>query len=264
MTQINFPAFNRGQRLLRSSLAAIVLGLAGNALISATLLAEDGSKILQDVDNIRAPSDNFMFHAKIAGNGQQMMMDVRVHNRSDGLVQFRAPETIKDRKLLFIGRSMWTYIPGTRRPVRISPQQQVLGSVSNAEVARVVFSDDYSVTATGAGEDAEAKKLAGAEGVLKLDLQSSGEGAAYSQITLFVGQASHKPLKAVFMTSSGKAVKSLLFEGYAQVLGRSRPTRLIATDLLRDKAQTTLEYSGMENADTPSAWYNPDYLEKLQ
>ena len=92
-----------------------------------------------------------------------------------------------------IDNNMWIYFPSTRQPIRISPAQQLLGQVSNADVARVVYSIDYK--AESVEED-----TAGTDKLLKLTLKAKTEGAAYGSIKLWMNKDSYKLNKAEFYT----------------------------------------------------------------
>ncbi|OPY68043.1 MAG: hypothetical protein A4E57_01969 [Syntrophorhabdaceae bacterium PtaU1.Bin034] len=68
-----------------------------------------------------------------------------VPDSKKSLVFYKSSASEKGKIMLMVDDNMWIYMPGNRRPIRISPQQQILGRVSNADVAMVVFNLDYSV-----------------------------------------------------------------------------------------------------------------------
>lgn len=230
--------------------------VAFGLLMSTVAMAQaDAAAMLRKVDAIRAPGSNFSFDVKVAtSDGTSMQMSVTVKDSTKGLVRYSQPSNVEGRSLLFVDRNMWVFIPGSRRALRISPQQQVLGGVSSADVARTVYSADYSVS----GMD----DLGGGKQVLHLDASSGS--AAYSKIDLTVDADSGKPVEADFFSSGGKRkLKTVYFEGYKSVLGASRPTKLRIVDHLAGDAVTTMTYSGYALTDTPDAWFQPDYLSRL-
>ena len=56
----------------------------------------------------------------------------------------------------------------------------------------------------------------------------------------------------------------MYFEGYREVLGRSRPTVLRVIDHLNADEETLIEYSDFALEDTPAAWFQPTYLKRLR
>jgi len=228
--------------------AAVILSNLGAAFAN-------GDDILRRVDEIRAPGSNFSFDVKVTtGSGASMRMNVIIKDQTKGLVQYVSPAKSAGRSILFVGRNMWVHVPGGRRALRISPQQQVLGGVSSADVARTVYSADYAV----AGVDSAG------EGKQVLHLNANSRAAAYGKIDLTVAADSSKPLMAVFYSANGRRMlKTVYFEGYKTVLGRKRPTRLRVVDHMAGDAVTTMVYSSYRMQKTPEAWFQPSYLSRL-
>lgn len=229
--------------------------LAVSLVISSAVvaLAADGAALLKKVDEIRAPGANFSFNVKVqTADGASMKMAVSIKDSTKGLVQYLSPKKAKGRSILFVGRNMWIYIPGSRRPLRISPQQQVMGGVSSADVARTVYGEDYKV----AGVDGSAKGQV-------LHLVAKSKAAAYGRIDLTINKSA-APQMAVFYTSNGKRkLKTVYFEGYKSVLNAKRPTRLRIVDHLAANAVTIMDYSAYKMTKTPEAWFQPTYLSRL-
>ncbi len=212
-----------------------------------------GIDLLKQVDEVRAPGADFSFKVKVsASDGTVMTMNVSMKDNTKGLVQYVAPKKTVGRVILFVGRNMWIYIPGSRRALRISPQQQVLGGVSSADIARTVYSIDYAV----AGVDQ-------VKGGQLLHLTAKSQSAAYGKVDLTVNMSA-EPQMAVFFTKNGKRkLKTVYFEDYRVVLGRERPTKLRVIDHLSGDDVTIISYSAYEIKDTPAAWFQPSYLSRL-
>ena len=101
--------------------------------------------LLQQVDAVRAPDSAFTFRVAVTTpDGDALKLSVRVSGQVNSLVRYLEPPRSAGRSLLFVERNMWVYVPGTRRVLRISPQQRLLGGAANADVARVVYSLDYA------------------------------------------------------------------------------------------------------------------------
>jgi len=231
---------------LKTAFTALALTVAAGA----AALADDGTALLRKVDDIRAPGANFAFIVELSSGGTSATMSVSVKDKTKALVRYMAPVSMDGRAILFVGKNMWIHVPGTRRALRISPQQRILGGVSSADVARIVYSEDYKVVAA---------TVAGRDRVLQLAPRT--EAAAYARIDLTIdGRAA--PRKAEFHAGGGRKIKTMTFGGYRNVLGASRPTQLTVVNHMNGE-MTTMTYSDFRRTETPDAWYQPSYLSRL-
>ena len=238
-------------------IAALILTFCG--LQGYCLTPEE---ILKRVDEIRAPADTFAFDVKVtvrkAGSPDSInCFAVYVRGAEKSLVKFISPALNKGKLLLMVGQNMWIYIPGTRHPIRISPQQRLLGDVSNGDVARVVYHLDYEAKALQKGV------FNGIE-CLKLKLKAKTKSAVYDRIVLWVEKNSFKPLKGDFYAVSGKLLKTGYYKDYINVLGKKRPMVLEIHDELRKGQYSIMEYSNMRLEDTPEAYYQKTYLKHIR
>ena len=237
------------------------LAAAGVGLVMVTGPAPaEEADLLRRVDAVRAPDRAFTFDAAItAPDGDRLKLAVRVADEDRSLVRYLEPRRSAGRAVLFVGRNLWVYVPGTRRVLRISPQQRMLGGVANADIARMVYSADYNL------ETVEELTEEGGERRRRLNLSGGTKGAAYSRIALLTAGEELRPLKADFYASSGRRrLKTAYFEGYREVLGRLRPTVLRLVDHLHAGEETILEFSNFSFEDTPRAWFQPTYLKRLR
>lgn len=239
--------------MLKSFIKPVLVAVTLALVSSSAAFADAASDLLRRVDNIRAPGGNFSFAVAVqAPDGARMDMEVAIKDGDKGLVRYVAPASAQGRSILFVDRNMWVFVPGSRRALRISPQQQIMGGVSSADVARTVYSQDYTVTGVAASGSNQV-----------LQLSAKGSGAAYGRIDLTVnGNAA--PQMAIFYSGNGsRQLKTVYFEGYTSVLGQSRPTRLRVIDHLAGNAVTTMTYSNFQMTNTPDAWFQPTYLSRL-
>lgn len=230
-------------------------------LSSGISYAISPQEILEKVDEIRAPANTFTFHLKVTVNkndqDSKAEFFVRVKDARKSLVIFKSPPSNKGRVLLLVENNMWIYIPGTRNPLRISPQQQIMGRVSNADAARVVFSLDYSA-------DSAAEDVLDGQKVLQMSLSAKTTGAAYKNITLWVKNETYQPVKAEFFALSGKLLKTAYYKEYQEVLGKQRPTVLEIHDGIRESEVSVMEYSGLRMEDTPDAYYQKTFMDRVE
>lgn len=231
--------------MIKTVVTALSLTLAAGASLAA-----DGAALLRKVDEIRAPGSNFAMTIKLQHDGVSETVTVAVRDKSKALVQYIAPNKMAGRSILFVEQNMWIYVPGSRRALRISPQQRILGGVSSADVARTVYSDDYKVVAASPSGGGHVLQLA-----------PKSKAAAYARIDLTIDGRS-APQKAVFYAGGGRKLKTMTFGGYSQVLGASRPTRMTVVDHVAG-GKTTMTYSGFKKTQTPAAWFQPGFLSRL-
>lgn len=224
-------------------------------LASTNTYALTPQEILVKVDEIRAPANTFIFNLKVTVNKAQEESEtefsVRVKDAKKSLVVFKSPPSNKGRVLLMVEDNMWIYIPGTRNPIRISPQQQIMGRVSNADVARVVYNLDYSV-----------ESLEDEGGITKMTLTAKTKGAAYKSINLWIEKETFKPIKAEFFALSGKLLKTAHYKGYKEILGKERPTILEIHDAIKESEVSVMEYSDIKIEDTPDAHFQKTFMER--
>lgn len=220
-------------------------------LFSFIANANEQEKLLERVDRVRAPSNNFTFRVQTTPtNGQTLHMEVAIKDRTKGLVRYVEPFSLKGRKILFIENNMWAYVPGSRRALRVSPMQRLTGGASNADIARVIFSLDYTI---------ENIEPSGEDQVLQLVAKNN---AMYSRVDLTISK-NVAPKLAIYYSSNGKRkIKSLYFEDYQLVLGIQRPMQLRIVDHLSGDEETVLQYSDFTLANTPDAWFQPGYLNR--
>lgn len=244
-------------KFIRIISACLAIGLCAAGVRAQEM---DAADILRKTDSVRSPSPNFAFTVQLQSRtraGQsESEFEVSIRESTKSLVLYRQPLKQRGRALLLDGPNMWIHIPGTNRPIRISAQQQLVGAVSNADVARVVFSIDY------ASERIEKVRL-GDTPALKLSLRAKQPTSSYQTIQLWVGEQDYRPLKAEFFSLSGKLVRTIQYGGYKPVLGRQRPTVLEITDAINPSVSATLTFSNFRIKETPAEYYQPSYLGRL-
>lgn len=236
-------------------------------------------QVLNEVDHVRAPGEDFSFNVSLheeSTTGKPIPeygdepadhpkeapvadfeFKVKVKDSVKSLVTYLAPDSSKGKKLLMVHENMWIYVPGTRNSIRISPQQQLLGQVSNADVARVVFSIDYRADSMKEGTYEEQPVW-----VLRLEARVIDE-TPFTHADLTVTKDGYRPLEARFFAPSGKLLKVTHFENYKEVLGAKRPMRLDIRDEVNGE-HAVLQYSNMQIEQTPNMHFNKDYLRHLK
>lgn len=167
------------------------------------------------------------------------------------LVLFRSPAEF-GQKMLMLDDKFWLLLPNSKRPVRITATQKLLGEAAAGDVATMTWSEDY------------AGKLAGDDSIdsvaaLKLELRSVREGTTYERILLWVRADNFEPIKAELYLASGKLAKLARYE-MGQLNGRAAVVRTFLEDRIQTNRRTVMQYESVEAAEIPDKVYNPAYL----
>lgn len=161
-------------------------------LLASTAYGVEPSDLLRAVDAVRAPGKDFAFSLRVVRHRKgetvsEFRFRVWVKDSVKSLVTYEAPPSARGKHLLMVGQNMWFYTPGIRRPIRISPEQQLLGQVSNADVVRVVYGIDYRPVSM------TPQSVNGTQADL-LQLEAHNPGSTYQKIALLVGRGDSRPL----------------------------------------------------------------------
>ena len=169
------------------------------------------------------------------------------------LVLFRAAGE-NGQKVLMVDQDFWILMPGTRRPLRISPMQKLLGDASTGDVATLTWSEDYKgrlVNADYAGEYC-------AQQCSQLELTSTRKGTTYQRIELWL-DAQDVPVYARLYLLSGRLAKEARYQ-LGELNGRATITRMTLFDSINTNRRTEIEYRSIQPVEIPDKFYNPVFL----
>ncbi|MDZ7292848.1 MAG: outer membrane lipoprotein-sorting protein [candidate division KSB1 bacterium] len=224
--------------------------------------AQTAQEIVEKSDAARNLTQPFKMAVRLTSFENEKQKDqadfeVLVSGRDKALVKFVSGRD-KGNYLLMVGEDMWIYIPNTRKPIRITPIQRLMGEASNGDVARTNYSQDYDATLLG--EDA----LNGSA-CWKLELQAKSKGATYHRIEFWVEKGTYLPKRADFYLISGKFYKTALFEKFEKNAFADRfLTRTVLLDQLRPGRKTVMEYFEVRPEKIPDKYFNKNYLPSLR
>ena len=218
-------------------------------------------QVLDSVDEVRAPGKNFVFNVTAQQTGKsnatEFFLETMVRESTKSLVLYREPEKWNGRAMLLDGLDAFIYTPGTSRALRISPAQQMASGITHADVARVVFSIDYSADAVENILSSEGQPL------YKLDLTAISNKNTYRNITLYCSH-NYEPVKAEFFGISGKLLRTAYYENYQMVLGKMRPMGIRLISSVSSEENALLIYTNMQEKTTPAHYYQPSYLNQIR
>jgi outer membrane lipoprotein-sorting protein len=174
-------------------------------LIALPLFAQtpNGDDLLMKVDRLRHPWPNFSMELSLKDGKSEQRWKVLARENGDARVEGLS-EKEKGRAVLVLGESMWLLLPTAKKPVKISPQQRLMGPASGGDIARSRFRDDYSVESTQEVDHNDTQ-------MWELSLRAKRPSVSYRSVKLYVGKADELPKDANFLLASGKAAKKVAF-----------------------------------------------------
>ena len=178
-------------------------------------LAQSGDEILARVDRLRHPWPAFRVDLTVTAKEGQSPSRWRVSARENGDSRLDGlSEKEKGRAVLMLGDQMWLLLPGSKRPMKITPQQRMMGSAAGGDVARTRFRKDYSVQSLH--EEALEEQAC-----WRLELEARSPIISARTVRLWVAKEGLLPLKAEFRLASGKLARTAFFGPSVQALGQS-------------------------------------------
>lgn len=177
-----------------------------NCISLAVLLAltdPNGAVILEKVDNFLSPWPSFSVDVQLKDS--KAVHYWRMLRRGNGDLRM---EGLSDKEnghsVLLLGDEMWLLFPSVKRPVKVSPQQKLIGATAGSEIARARFSKDFEI------ESIHITELGGGP-CYCLTLKADSQSLRYQTVKLWVAKESELPLQAEYFLLSGKLAKIIKF-----------------------------------------------------
>jgi hypothetical protein len=248
-----------------------VLAPLAALLCLAAHAAEDVPTTIKNADRYRTGADNLQVETEVTVLKKDGSVDkerrytVFSQAGRKSLVLMRSPAEA-GQKVLMLGDDFWLLMPGSARPLRITPMQKLLGDASTGDIATLRWAEDYGGSLVG--EEPCAQAAGGAAGAtppgtptdcLHLSLAATRKGSSYARIELWLGKARHEPVAAELYVHSDKLAKVARFI----VDKPAAPTRvdaMILFDRLSSHAETRVRYVARAPKTVPEAWLNPMFL----
>jgi len=255
--------------MIKNSLFACLIMLNSTCMFAAPAEPLDAQQVLERVDDYRNFKDKaFSFDLELISRvpdkkEKKFLMHAKVLNSHVSLVSYLEPKRERGKALLMNQLNLWFLTNSSRKPIRITPQQRLLGDASNGDVASTDFSGDYTATySTLTSPDLSVI-------VLQLDAKPSSI-AAYERIILFVDRDTFKPLSSEFYAKSGKKLKTAYYEEFSKlddvgggVQGKSQLTKIRIENNLKDGHITSMEYSNFKLEKLSIAQFQPSQIRRL-
>lgn len=232
--------------------------------LAASAHAADVTALLKDADRYRVGggtgADNLQVETQVTvlnkdgSTDKERRYTVFAQTQHKSLVLMRSPVEA-GQKVLMLGDDFWLLMPGSARPMRITPSQKLLGDASTGDIATMSWAEDY--TGNLMGEEAcpgETGKTC-----WHLSLAAARKGLSYQRIELWLGKARHEPVAADLYVLSEKLAKQAHF-----VMDKAGTlvTEMVLLDQLSNHKETRVRYASRQPKQVPEAWLNPMYLAK--
>lgn len=248
-----FNLFLSLSRSLRLTCATLCIGLSIGSISDAQAqLAQE-----TEINALLAKADLYRMPAKVAKSITRVELFEQnqlsseslyhVYSQTDkrSLVVFKS-DAERGQKMLMLQDHYWLLMPNSKRPIRITPMQKLLGQASVGDISTMTWSQDYEVIRIEADQDQ-----------LKLALQSKTTQSNYQRIELWLQADTAFPVRANLYLKSGKLAKTAYFESDTDL---KRVQRMRLVDAIQPEKVTLIHYDQHEPIALEEKFYNPAYL----
>jgi hypothetical protein len=235
------------------------LALLALCALGVAAKAQDVTALLKAADKFRVGSADMQVDTQIrvanADGSPDKERRYTVFSRSGhrSLVLMQSPAE-KGQKVLMLGDDFWLLLPGSQRPLRITPMQKLLGDASTGDIATMSWAEDYTGTVVGAESCGEPQQPC-----VHLSLNAGRKGVTYQRIELWLGQARHEPVKADLYVQSDKLAKQARFVMDTPA-APTMVTEMLLRDQLTSRKETQVRYLARKERTVPESWLNPMFL----
>ena len=248
--------------------------LALAALLAAFAIpahAQTAQEIVAATDKVRNAAEPFrssLTLTEYVGGRERAHSSFVLFSKQDAtrrfrnLLEYTEPARDSGKRILLDGRSFWFYDPSSQASVRISAQQRLVGQAAIGDVLSVNLGVDYKPELAGTEtiDDAARQK----RDCWHLDMKAATETAVYSRVEYWVEQGTFRPVKGKFYSDSGRLLKIIYYRNFTERLGAVRPAEAVIIDAVDSSLATIATFGDSRFQDVPDAWFQRDYLPRLQ
>jgi hypothetical protein len=233
-------------------------------LLTGQAMAQDVASILKATDQFRMGADNLQVDTQINVLNADGTLDkerrytVFAQAKRQSLVVMQSPAE-KGQKVLMLGDDFWLLMPGSQRPLRITPMQKLLGDASTGDIATMSWADDYAGKLVGEEPCDEAGTAKGKPSCLHLSLSASRKGVTYQRIELWVGKPRFEPVRADLYVLSDKLAKQATFV-MDMPAAPTTVLEMVLFDQVSNHKTTHVRYLNRKARQVPPEWLNPMFL----
>ena len=178
----------------------------------------------------------------------QSILDVYVGTENRSLAVYRS-EREAGQKVLMIDDQFWLFLPSSKRAMRITAMQKIMGEASIGDIASLQWQQDYKLISRNVKQD-----------TIVLELAAARKGLSYKTVILWVSKGNFHPIKADFFLNSGKLAKQATFLLEKPVNGQWFMQSLSLTDKVKNNQRTVIYYDNIVSIDPLDKWFTPSFL----
>lgn len=241
--------------MFKQLIIAALLAAAGHVGHAA---AADVEAILKKADSFRLPDasaqlDTLVQTFKDGKPDKEKRYQVLVRPGGKSLVLSRSPGEA-GQKVLMSGDDFWLLVPGSARPLRITPMQKLLGEASTGDIANMTWAGDYSGAVV---RELEVDGLL----CLELDLTALRKSISYQRVVLHVAKSDYRPVHADLFAASDRKIKQARY-GVETRNGRTSVTRMTLIDEIQTSRETQVLVQSNKPRQFGDELFNPMYLSR--
>jgi hypothetical protein len=244
---------------------SLVLCCTAFSAMATDLRSLSADALLAKVDEYRNFKDTaFSFDLQLVSEekGKEPKtfgLHAKILDSHTSLVVYREPVREQGKALLMNGQHLWFFSKMAKKPIRITPQQRLLGEASNGDVASTDFSGDYLP------QLAQGAKAGDNQLVLELNARP-GSLAAYHKVLLWVDATSAQPGKAEFYTESGKHLKTAYYTRFEALPEQGNKLQLVELEIHNALTQgnvTRMSYRNFRSEALQENQFRPEQVSRL-
>jgi len=226
--------------------AVLTFALHGSSL-EAQISAD---QVLMRADEIRNPSVSYRMQVTVdSSDDGHSGFEILIGGKDRSIIRTQKPEREVGKNFLMVEENMWAFIPNISRSVRVSLNQKISGQASNGDISRMRWHGDYAAKIESENNQAWA-----------LFLTANKRGLTYDKIRVWIAKENFRPIKAEYLSATGKVLKYVDFGGYKQIAGAIRPTEISIVNA-HDRSKTSvLRIQQMVKTDIPQSFFTENNL----
>ena len=246
--------------MYKSLILILFVTVLGFSMVHAADMPEQrvsASEILIAADSFRKPDSSSrvklevsLFKKGILDSKKSYTVYMKSGRRS--LALFNSPGE-QGQKALQLDDRFYLLLPKSRRPVRISPMQKLLGEAAIGDISTMTWSEDYS------GMILDEVTTVHGISAIKLKLSAKRAGVTYEQIELWLARKNFRPIQANLYLKSGRIAKMVSYRS-GELNGKEMITAMVMEDRIQKHKRTEIRYQSIEAIDVPDRYFNPAYL----
>jgi len=241
--------------------AILLVNMMISAPSAAALNDSQVAQIIETADQFRLGEESARVISIVSlykSDELEKMRQYNVYSRPnrESLVVFKSPVEA-GQKMLMLQDNFWLQMPKSRRPIRITPMQKLLGEASVGDISSLTWSEDYQGEWVADETAKDINQLPYSAHLIELTAKTSS--ASYQRIELWIEQDTGFPIRADLYLRSGKLAKQAYFARGVRD-DKLAVTAMTLLDAIQPTKKTVIKYMSIEPWQLEDKFYNPSFL----